>query len=108
MDTGVSGRIGTKAVDKGVRGERRKSKCETRKSESEDRNSRRWKLTVESVRMQKGKELVGGVGAGGVARGDFTGHDSAGYLSCIVPILELVLTTWEQAGPLAACGLSVT
>jgi hypothetical protein len=35
-------------------------------------------LEIENTLVLKGKKLVGAVGAGSVARGDFTGHDSAG------------------------------
>ena len=81
----------------GAKDETRNTKLEERRGEIEIRGVAGSGL--ESVRVQKGKELVGAVSAGRVARGDFTGHDSAGWLSCTVPILELVLTVWEQTEP---------
>ena len=75
---GVSGRFGVEAVDKGVRAKRetRNTKLEERRGEIEARGVAAW--GPEGVRVQNGKELAGAVGAGRVARGDFTGHDSAG------------------------------
>jgi hypothetical protein len=71
VDKGDRRRFGVKAVDKGV----------TRNLKGENRNSRGigiWKLKVERVCVQKGKELAGIAGAGRAARGDFTGYDRAG------------------------------
>jgi hypothetical protein len=71
VDKGDRRRFGVKAVDKGV----------TRKLKSESRNSRGGdggRLKGESVPIQKGKELRGGVGAGRAARCDFTVHDRVG------------------------------
>jgi hypothetical protein len=74
VDKGDRRRFGVKEVDKGVRDETRKSKHETRKAKGEGRNS---KGETRNSRVQKGKELAGVAGAGRVARGDFTGYDSA-------------------------------
>src|SRR5712672_1394021 len=64
VDKGDRKRFGVKAADKGV-----------------TRN-----LKIESVLVQKGKELGAVAGAGNEARSDFTGHDRARWQSCIVPI----------------------
>ena len=98
VDKGVTKQFVVKAVDKGLSCERRKSKCDrrnsmgwTRKSKVETRKSKfavRGALEIEgeSVPVKKGKELGCVVGAGRVARYDFTGYDRAIYLDCTVPI----------------------
>jgi len=54
----------------------RKSKVETRKSKFAVRGA--LEIEDESVPVKKGKELRCVVGAGRVARCDFTGYDRAG------------------------------
>jgi hypothetical protein len=75
VDKGDRRRFGVKAVDKGLRGETRKSESRTRNPKSVNRNS---DARSYSESVEKGKELAGVAGAERVARGDFTGHDRAG------------------------------
>ena len=75
VDKGDRRRFGVKAATKGLRGESRNAKVETRVAGSEKRRSG---VKAEGVRVKTGKELEVAAGAGRVARGDFTGYDRVG------------------------------